>query len=814
MDKQKLVTRTNIQTKKQSKVNFPIVDAMLLTPEQGEQGVVGICTNTSASGQVYNEVDQNVRSHVSVLGSLIVNRDGTERMILNSLAHPTLKYLVLFSEESLTFSPSTNLLQVLKNGFDKNRNGNYVKDGKGAAPQYPNLNEKLVNIFREEIITLPLFMFRNNFSQKLIGEYLEWLQPRVDEKIYQALKKINEKDKIYYDALNEFIDVVARVPAKSKNAVALDPKDFPHLQLPRIELKDKNIVPKCPFHVTREGLNIHVNLKVGKEALSIEGQDDFLIGYSLMKALGEKKNLLSPQEQLFLGVELGRVKTEIVNNLKFPSFVKSESVPNKTAIPLESNLALKVDGRYYYKIGLKDTTISVACLAYDVCEEVFELRTKTAAGLLERLAQMNRFEDYPMDILHRIDIGTQVARAAIAAKLGYNFIQDFDTLFKINTKKLPLLVSEGDSFLDVHKSVVRKIYTQGLTEEHGDAHKGLARSAITLAIYRDSPNSLRTLPNFYRQGVESTETMREEYKKQLLRFDHDGSYSYGQRTRTFFGYDQLKNTIKVLKKNPGRATVIQRFDPKEDMMFFPDESGKGLKFTHDPCLTHDVFFMRGTTLHSFHIARAHNTVNAYPENIFGIFDAYVSMVRDGLKAQGGDMYMLSNRANILLLTEEQRTRKILSEPSKPAHNLDTSSGPYLLGKNMKESKNKTGVFYVHQPIKKVIKRPKSKTLERLENYHGVNVLDKAISYLKIRGGMHNNSILSEYQARIMDPQGEYLLFFQANVFGKKLHASAVYVNHPIRKIQEDLTLCNYLATQYGKTLKYPLGNLTMFYIIA
>lgn len=805
MDKQKMVTR--------SQINFPIVDAMLLTPEQGQRGIVGICTNTSASGQVYNEIDAKARSHVSVLGSLIVNRDGTERMILNSLAHPTLKYLVLFSEESLTFSPSTNLLQALKNGFDKTKNGNYIKDGKGAAPQYPNLNEKLVDMFRREIVTLPLFMSHNSFSRKLIGEYLEWLRPRVDEKVFQALKKIHRKDKIYYNALNQFIDTIAKVPTKPKSVVKLDSKDFPQLQLPRIELKDKNIIPKCPFKVARQGLNINVDFKVGNEIFSVKGQDDFLMGYTLMKALGEKKKLLSPQEQLFLGAELGRVKTEIVNNLMFPSFIKNESIKSQSAIPLESNLALKVDSRYYYRVGLKDSTISVACLAYDVCEQVFELRSKTASGLLERLAQMNRFEQYEMDILHRIDIGTQIARAAIAAKLGYNFIQDFDTLFKVNTKRLPFLVSEGDSFLDVHKSVVRKIYTQGLTEEHADAHKGLARSAVALAIYRDGPNSLRSLPNFYRQGVESAETMRQEYKKQLLRFDHDGSYSYGQRTRSFFRYDQLKNTIKVLKKNPKRAAVIQRFDPKEDMMFFPDESGKGLKFTHDPCLTHDVFFMRGKTLHSFHIARAHNTVNAYPENIFGLYDAYVSTIRDGLKAQGGDMYMLSNRANILLLTEEQRTRKILSEPSKLVNNLDTLSGPYRLGKNIKTIKNQAGVFYIHQPIKKVVKMPKSKTLEKLENYNGVNILDKAIDYLKIRGGMHNNPILSEYDPRAMDPQGEYLLFFQANVFGKKLHASAVYVNHPVSKIKDDLKLCNYIATRYIKVLKCGLGDLTMFYIV-
>lgn len=97
---------------------FPLVDALLLTPKEGVKGMVGVCTNTSAPGQVFNEIEEKNRNAVSVLGPLIVSRDGTERMILNSLSHPTLKYLILFSEETLTFSPSTNLLIALKDGLD------------------------------------------------------------------------------------------------------------------------------------------------------------------------------------------------------------------------------------------------------------------------------------------------------------------------------------------------------------------------------------------------------------------------------------------------------------------------------------------------------------------------------------------------------------------------------------------------------------------------------------------------------------------------------------------------------------------------
>ena len=69
---------------------FPIVDALLLTPTEGKDGFIGICTNTTAPGQVLNELEGKERRFISVLGSLIVSRDGAERMILNSLSHPTL----------------------------------------------------------------------------------------------------------------------------------------------------------------------------------------------------------------------------------------------------------------------------------------------------------------------------------------------------------------------------------------------------------------------------------------------------------------------------------------------------------------------------------------------------------------------------------------------------------------------------------------------------------------------------------------------------------------------------------------------------
>lgn len=793
------------------KTYFPLVEAILLTPPEGTNGSVAICTNTTAPAQVLNEIKESNRNKLSVLGSLIVSRDGGERMIVNSLAHPTLKHLILFSEESLTFCPSTNLLLAIMEDFEPGREGNYIKGGVAASAHYPSITQKIFETFRNEIIVLPIFMGKHKESGVVIKKYLEWLKPKIPQELHGLLVKINSKEKIYYDSLNSLLALLDTLSPQPKSEIELDPADFQHLQPPKIELEGREVKLAPLFQVRKENGLIRLDIKVGAKSYFIKSNDPFLLSYSLMKYFGESKKLIAPIDQLLLGAELGRVGTEIANSISFPSFIIPNNIVGETEIPLESNVQLVMDKRYYYKIGIREKKISAMCLAFDVCESVFELLAENLYVMVERLSRENRFEQYEMDILHRIDIGTQLARAAIASSLGYSFIQDFASIFKINKVTLPSLVVEGDSFLAVHKGVLQKIYTQGITEEHGDSWKGLARTASVLAIYRNAGKALETMPAIYRQGDQDTATVRANYKKELLRPDHDGTYSYGQRTRTHFGFDQLEKTVEILYKDPTRATVIQRFDPAEDMSTYVDESGK-TKFTHDPCLTHDIFFILDNKLHSFHIARAHNTVNAYPENVFGLFDAYTAKISQDLGVEAGDMYMLSNRANILLLTEEQRTKKILGEPSKPAGEWDSHSGPYLIEGNATAPPISGGVAYSAEPLRERIERPENLTLARLEHYESVNTVEKLIEYLYSKGSMHNNTVLSEYRAGKSDPQGDQLVFFQANVFGGKVYATAVFQNRSISKKPEDAVLCNYIATLLAKKLNVSFGELSLYYV--
>ncbi len=793
-------------------IKFPLVEAILFTPKEGEHSQIAICTNTSAPGQVYNEISEENRDKVCVLGPCIVSRDGVERMIINSLVHPTLKYLILFSEESLTFAPSTNLLQAILQGLDIVKKGNFIKGGVAASPHYPNLNNDILSAFREEIMVLPIFMPTNKQSRAIISRYLEWLKPMVSSEVHSLLKSLSTKDKIYYDSLNKLIEAIAKMPKRDKREVKLDPKQFQQLQPPKIVLTGIEHAIKCPFSVRQEKGAIRADVRLGDESYVIRSGNAFLLGYSLMKLIGSKKKKLSPQEQILLGMEVGRVSVEIANGLKYPSFVKSDGVQGKIEVPLESNMQLKVDKEFYYRIRTQGKNVSVLCMAFDECEEFFELVSKSPILIAERIAREDRFQDYEMDILHRFDIGTQIAAAGIAAKLGYSFIQDFSTIFKINKKALPFVVADGDSFLDVHKTVLRKIYTEGITDEHGDKQKGLARTAAVLAIYRKTNKSLRALPIIYKQSSSDTETMRKLYKRELLRKDHDGTYTYGERTRSYFGYDQLEHAIKTLKNDPSRAVIVQRFDPINDMTSHVDPVAKKTKYTHDPCLTHDIYFTLGKKLHSFHIARAHNAVNAYPENIFGLYDAYVTKIRQSLRFHAGDMYMLSNRANILLITEEQRTKKILAEPSKPPGDLDTVSGPYLLGDGIKRPSLKGGVAYFTVKAGRVDRRPRHEILDRLENYEGVDTVSKAIDYLKAKGGMHNNPLLTEFYAKNKNSQDDMLAYFQANVYGKKVYATAVFMNRSLQNKKRDQEMCDYLMTRYAQALKASLGDIFVLYI--
>ena len=793
---------------------FPIIEAFLLQPEEGKKGKIAICTNTLAPGMVSNEIPLDCRSDITALGSLVVNRDGAERMILNCLSHPTIEYLILFGQETQSFCPSTNLLSALMHGSADGKPGNVITHGRGVAHQYPSVAPHLLENFKKRFKVLPLF--GNKASKDIIQNYLDWLKPNIPGQVYECVKKILEKKEIYYDSLVELVSVIAKQPSSGVTAIELDPKDFQHLQPPIVELEGEDSVTKVPFEVKAEGENIVVNLDIKNQYLTIKGPDSFLIAYSIMEHFNKHKLSLTPKEQLLLGFELSRAEMELRSDVKFSSLVNSTCEQTvREEILLAPGTILKADKLFYYKIGIKDDKISVQSMAHDTCTSVFELRAKHIAPIIDKLVKENRFEEYEQTFLHRADVGIEAGRAAIALASGYSYFQDFRNLFKLNKTEFPLLVAEGDSFLAVHQKIITALYTKGITAPHADTHKGIMRDACILAIYRKSGESLKHFPEIYASGTLNTSAMREQYKQQLLQKETDAEYSYGNRTREHFGFDQLQKCVDALKANPNQTIIIQRFDYNEDMSHTESEvkDAQGnvvrtrVEWTHDPCLTHDIYFIADNKLHAFHIARAHNIVNAYPENIFGLRDAYDEFIAKALGLELGDMFMLSSRGNMLLLTEEQKAKKLIAEPAKPIGELDKSIGPIDLSRNFPTK----GIGVYEAQLEERNAMPTHPAIIAAENYNSKNLVEKASNYLKKRGDMHNNPILGTFDPKTQTVPGN-LAFFQCNQRGGKLHATAVFTDGNKEKFAKDVEACNYLTTQYKKTLGLPLGNLAMFYV--
>ena len=465
-------------------MDFPLLDAHLLIGKNPNTHI-GICTNTTSPEEVYGEIPQYLQRHVAVLGSLIVNRDGAERMIINTLAHPHMQYLILFAKENSSFRASTNLLMALMHGYQKNKEGNHIKNGCGVSYHYPSVSKELLTSFKKKIQVLPLYQSAHHAD--VIEEYMQWLKPQIDHTIWEKLIKLQGKSKIYYDALAEVLETTCNVPDKKTIQVQLNVDDFKHLQPPKILLSPiKPLHYTVPFRISHQNSHIRIDMQLEENNMYHVGDDPFNMSYNILCHLGEKKHLLTPMQQILLGMELSRANIERNNNLKLSPLCKYADVIGTEKILEQSIINMQADKKYYYKCSLVKDMISMQCMSFDTCQDVFDLRSKDIYALLERINTMNRFQDYAQDLLHRSDIGDQLYKAYIALQKGYAFMQDFNNIFTINTSNQPFVFAEGDSFLSVHRSLITKIFTEGITQEHADKRKGKMRAAIALAVFRNT----------------------------------------------------------------------------------------------------------------------------------------------------------------------------------------------------------------------------------------------------------------------------------------------------------------------------------------
>ena len=125
----------------------------------------------------------------------------------------------------------------------------------------------------------------------------------------------------------------------------------------------------------------------------------------------------------------------------------------------------------------------------------------------------------------------------------------------------------------------------------------------------------------------------------------------------------------------------------------------------------------------------------------------------------------------MLLTEEQKAKRIIAEPSKPVEEIDTSIGPFNMESEFQSEC--IGYYEINMEISK--EKPNHPCLGILENYNGINIINKAINYLKIKGPGHNNPIMGTFNPKNENlNEQNRLIFFQCNQCGGKLYSRVAF----------------------------------------
>ncbi len=168
---------------------------------------------------------------------------------------------------------------------------------------------------------------------------------------------------------------------------------------------------------------------------------------------------------------------------------------------------------------------------------------------------------------------------------------------------------------------------------------------LLTVITEEDPKNL-IIPQF----IPTSEQRVKEYTPRITKDIKQAgkNYTYGNRMRSWFGQDQVKEAVTKLVREPNsRAVVVSLWDPVKD-----------LTIGGSPCLNH-IWFRINEKSQKFYMTvvfRSHDMFEGYPENLYAlrIFQNEVmNEVSEGLKNTGnpmalklGDTICLSQSAHL------------------------------------------------------------------------------------------------------------------------------------------------------------------------
>jgi tetrahydromethanopterin S-methyltransferase subunit A len=115
---------------------------------------VAICTLTD--NDLSEQIAREAGLEVSIVGGLQTENLGIERLILNVLTNPNIRFLILCgadSRQSVGHLPGQSLLALAQNGVDENLR---IVGAKGQRPQLLNLKPKAVSHLRNTVEVIDL----------------------------------------------------------------------------------------------------------------------------------------------------------------------------------------------------------------------------------------------------------------------------------------------------------------------------------------------------------------------------------------------------------------------------------------------------------------------------------------------------------------------------------------------------------------------------------------------------------------------------------------------------------------------------------
>ncbi len=138
---------------------------------------VAVCTNRSI-----DEIKIDPQK-VAIWGKCVTENIGIEKIIQNIVSNPNIRYLVLCGKASKGHFISQTIEVLVKNGVDKDKR---IIGSKGNMPYLRNIDEKLIERFRKQII--PVNIVGETDDKKIAKIIDKLLKTKPEEFKAEALK--------------------------------------------------------------------------------------------------------------------------------------------------------------------------------------------------------------------------------------------------------------------------------------------------------------------------------------------------------------------------------------------------------------------------------------------------------------------------------------------------------------------------------------------------------------------------------------------------------------------------------------------------